>query len=296
MKVDKLIAFLKEKFPEGIQMFDTKNVVGDHMETIYEEDGITVDYCCGWGYIEIFGVSKEDFDYIEKIGYISETPWVTKKLTKKDIEKMANEIADMCHKNGFGDTIIYFNNKRMFVDYYGHKHKEIEENIDPHDYFKYTAYHHILSMSFEGGLYDYIDRDFDAPLLTEILKKYELYWELGESWNLTVYPSNDDMEIEYTVYEKPEETRYVRRWEEQTDVRLKGLVNTYNLSIAAHNETGRGSCIIGDGIKFKLDGHPYFFSTNYNQSDVSSAVITDCKLYLVAIGATEIYYDCGRLD
>ena len=33
--MEKLIKFLKERFPEGIQMFDTRNIVGDMMETIY---------------------------------------------------------------------------------------------------------------------------------------------------------------------------------------------------------------------------------------------------------------------
>lgn len=42
-KLDNLIAFLKRKFPEGIQMFDTRNIVGDPMITIYERDGICVD-------------------------------------------------------------------------------------------------------------------------------------------------------------------------------------------------------------------------------------------------------------
>lgn len=59
--MEKLINFLKEKFPSGIQMFDTRNIVGDYMITIYDEDGIVVDYCRGYNYIEIFGLTEGQF-------------------------------------------------------------------------------------------------------------------------------------------------------------------------------------------------------------------------------------------
>ena len=44
-RLNKLKKFLKEKFKKRIQAFDTRNTEGDSMETIYNEDGITVDYC-----------------------------------------------------------------------------------------------------------------------------------------------------------------------------------------------------------------------------------------------------------
>lgn len=64
--MEKLIAFLKEEFPEGIQMFRTRNFVGDPMVNIYDEDGIQVDYCHYYGYIEIFGLSAEEFETVMK--------------------------------------------------------------------------------------------------------------------------------------------------------------------------------------------------------------------------------------
>lgn len=59
-KIDKLKKFLKENY-EGTQAFDTRNLVGDEMQTVYEEEGITVDYCYYYDYIEIFGTTKEEF-------------------------------------------------------------------------------------------------------------------------------------------------------------------------------------------------------------------------------------------
>lgn len=62
--MEKLIEFLKDRFPNGIQMFDTRNIVGDSMVTIYDEDGITVDYCHDYSYIEIFGLTDEEFEEV----------------------------------------------------------------------------------------------------------------------------------------------------------------------------------------------------------------------------------------
>ena len=60
-KVKKLKRFLQDNYPH-IQAFNTRNLVGDSMETVYEEDGITVDYCEYWGYIEIFGLTENQFN------------------------------------------------------------------------------------------------------------------------------------------------------------------------------------------------------------------------------------------
>ena len=63
-RVEKVIEFLKKEFPDGIQMFSTRNMVGDSLYPIYEEDGITIDYCSNYEYIEIFGLNKREFDTI----------------------------------------------------------------------------------------------------------------------------------------------------------------------------------------------------------------------------------------
>ena len=65
-RLNKLKKFLKEKFKKRIQAFDTRNTEGDSMETIYNEDGITVDYCYYYGYIEIFGLTDEEYKELEK--------------------------------------------------------------------------------------------------------------------------------------------------------------------------------------------------------------------------------------
>ena len=64
MRVDDLITFLKREFPTGIQMFDTRNILGDTLTNIYDKDGICVDYCYGYEYIEIFGLTEEEFENV----------------------------------------------------------------------------------------------------------------------------------------------------------------------------------------------------------------------------------------
>lgn len=119
------------------------------------------------------------------------------KLTKIKIEQMANEIMNFLKKEKLDtDVLIYFNNKRM-------DNKGIQEGeFDPHDYFKYANYYHILSMSFEGAFYrvvnyyediSYCDRIMEK--FNDILKKYGVYQELGNSWNLTCCLINDDTEV-----------------------------------------------------------------------------------------------------
>ena len=61
-KIDKLKKFLNEEFKEKIQAFNSRNLVGDQIYTIYDEDGITVDMCYEWSYIEIFGLTQQQFE------------------------------------------------------------------------------------------------------------------------------------------------------------------------------------------------------------------------------------------
>ena len=65
-KIKDLIAFLKDKYPNGAEMYNTRNNAGDILFTIYSKDGITVDDCPKWEYIEIFGLTENEFDEVNK--------------------------------------------------------------------------------------------------------------------------------------------------------------------------------------------------------------------------------------
>ena len=66
MRIEKLIKFLKERFENGIQMFDTPSLVNDFRLPIYSEDEITVLWAPGYEYIEIYGISDEEFERVMK--------------------------------------------------------------------------------------------------------------------------------------------------------------------------------------------------------------------------------------
>lgn len=69
-KIDKLKKFLQEEYP-NIQAFNTRNIAGDSLYTVYEEDGITVEYCYYYEYIEIFGLTDEEFeDLVDESGHV----------------------------------------------------------------------------------------------------------------------------------------------------------------------------------------------------------------------------------
>lgn len=63
--METVIEFLKERFPDGIQMFSTRGWMGDASGTIYNENGITIDYCGDWNYIKIFGLTEDEFKTID---------------------------------------------------------------------------------------------------------------------------------------------------------------------------------------------------------------------------------------
>ena len=48
-----------------IQMFATRNTAGDIMETIYDDGEVQIDFAHGYNYIEIFGLTKEEYEYVK---------------------------------------------------------------------------------------------------------------------------------------------------------------------------------------------------------------------------------------
>lgn len=125
-----------------------------------------------------------------------------KEWPAKKCEELAHRIYEFLLKHEMWiDVTIYYNCRAMMSC--GEVNGEwkcayneapiIVEGQDPHDYFEYVNPNHILSMSFEGPFYAcmngdagdygwYISQEFD-----ELLAEYDLYYELGNGWNLTLY-------------------------------------------------------------------------------------------------------------
>ena len=66
LRIENLIKFLKERFKDAIHMFDTSSMVDDFRVPIYNKDEITVLWSPYYGYIEIFGISSEEFERVMK--------------------------------------------------------------------------------------------------------------------------------------------------------------------------------------------------------------------------------------
>ena len=60
-RIDEVKFFLMDIFPNRIQIFNSRNVVGDSMYNIYDKDDIKVDYCHYYEYIEVFGVTEKEY-------------------------------------------------------------------------------------------------------------------------------------------------------------------------------------------------------------------------------------------
>lgn len=129
--------------------------------------------------------------------YKNDREWPAKKC-----EELAHRIYEFLLKHGMWiDVGIYFNGMEMASC--GEQNGEWKcaynevplffEDKNPRDYFEYVNDHHILSMSFEGPFWqcmngyagDYgwcVVQEFD-----DLLAEYGLYYELGNTWNLTFY-------------------------------------------------------------------------------------------------------------
>jgi len=50
-------------------IFNSRNIIGDMMETIYENNGLTIDICYDWSYFEVFGLDEAEFKELERYYY-----------------------------------------------------------------------------------------------------------------------------------------------------------------------------------------------------------------------------------
>lgn len=50
-------------------IFSSRNIFKDKMETIYTDEGLTIDICYDYSYFEIFGLNDADFKKFKKYYY-----------------------------------------------------------------------------------------------------------------------------------------------------------------------------------------------------------------------------------
>lgn len=124
-----------------------------------------------------------------------------KKLSPEKIEALAVEIRSfLLQYKLWQDVTIYFNGKAFstgdgngYCFYNDPDHLIVLKDQDPKRCFEYVG--DILSMSFEGPFYECLNDcgypSFDNMIqdkFQKILDKYGVYYELGDAWNLTLFP------------------------------------------------------------------------------------------------------------
>lgn len=57
---------IKENFSSyDCGLFNSRNLLGDPMGTIYNEDGLTIDVCDYYSYFEVFGLTDDEFEELK---------------------------------------------------------------------------------------------------------------------------------------------------------------------------------------------------------------------------------------
>ena len=60
--MEKIKEVIKEYYDDACcGIFDCRNMVGDPMETIYDDGKVQIDICYSWMYFEVFGLTDEEF-------------------------------------------------------------------------------------------------------------------------------------------------------------------------------------------------------------------------------------------
>ena len=133
-------------------------------------------------------------------------------VTPTNIKKMAEELMRyLIDKNLDSEVRIFYKQKRKWITIQPepiytmtsdwiqvkniHRNKEYvwheTDALNPNDYFEYNG--EILSMSFEGPLYDELNYAFETGSynteteLRNFFSHWGLYYELGNAWNLSLY-------------------------------------------------------------------------------------------------------------
>lgn len=68
--LEKAKVLIKENYSvANCGIFDSRNLIGDVMSTIYEGEGLTIDICYDYAYFEVFGLSDADFEELKMYYY-----------------------------------------------------------------------------------------------------------------------------------------------------------------------------------------------------------------------------------
>ena len=60
------LKIIKKNFDKAeCGIYNTRNIVFDPMDTLYDNNGLKIDICYKWEYFEVFGLTEEEFRKLE---------------------------------------------------------------------------------------------------------------------------------------------------------------------------------------------------------------------------------------
>ena len=102
-------------------------------------------------------------------------------------KKIANELAFFLCEHDLGyETLIYFNNMAYELD---NNDIEVLHNVKGSSICEY-ANDDTVTVTFEGTLYQIMNGYLGASMyhkIEKIFEKYDMYSEMGNSWNISLY-------------------------------------------------------------------------------------------------------------
>jgi len=174
-----------------------KNLNPEHGRTLRDEFITLLNVNCAEA-IEMFDEHESEIyeaAFPQPVELVNHADW-----DEARVEALAKDVYEWLKDHGMWvDICMYFNGKRWSTEskengksVFRYNGEPFVDEADPRDYFEYVANPHILSMSFEGELYEVLNacRPGWVKLENEfqkIFQKHGCYFELGHAWNLTCY-------------------------------------------------------------------------------------------------------------
>ena len=236
-----------------------------------------------------------------------------KKLTKENIEQLAKEIRRWANANKLGkDWLLFYNGKMMHSplgDDYHYKRSRVEKDVNPLDYCEWFSDEFIMGMSYDGIMYECIkEYSYHKAFrkLEEILDKYGLYLEHCDSTHCEFVNLNND-EVETTHLQRKRVVHLIRPGRAYIEHNRNNCVIVYPRELDDvmrfwHEESEKvgdiGCCVIGEYLQFEYNGDTYRMSgqSPYQGEYSWTQPLPKVKEMLTGMGATEIFFNCGRLD
>lgn len=222
-----------------------------------------------------------------------------KKLTAKQIESIVNRLNKLFEKAGVynGNTICIYANGKRWVDVV------LEDgDFNPRDYFEYCN-PETISISFDGSpLYAMMNGyNYSAEeerLITNmdnLFDEYDLYLEMGDSWNASLLYNNWALNPEPDPEEK---NRIYITWENMAAIPAALRVIDQIWTDNQNAQIDRGSCVIGAALEFDYEGIHYEMPPlgRYQGSLTWEDSLPEIERLLKTAGATNIRYNPGRMD